>query len=89
MGYGASRLCQLFKARTGLAPLEWLIRYRIEQAGKLLKDSGFPVAEIARRVGFDDPSFFARVFRKRTGLSPSSYRRKHVFCYNVRHGEVV
>jgi len=78
MGYGASRLCQLFKARTGLAPLEWLIRYRIDRACELLTDSDLTVVEIARRVGFDDPSFFARVFRKRIGLSPSDYRRNRV-----------
>ena len=78
MGYGPSRLGELFKARTGLPPLEWLIRHRIERACELLKDGDLSIVEIARRVGFDDPSFFGRVFRKRIGLTPGEYRRQHL-----------
>ena len=76
MGYGPSRFCELFKARTGLPPLEWLTRHRIDRACELLKDDNLTIVEIARRVGFDDPSFFGRVFRKRIGLTPGEYRRR-------------
>ena len=78
MGYGPSRFCELFKARTGLPPLEWLIRHRIDRACELLKGDDLSIVEIARRVGFDDASFFGRVFRKRIGLTPSEYRRQHL-----------
>lgn len=77
MGYSPSRLCELFKARTGLPPLEWLIRLRIEKACALLKNERLSVIETARRVGFDNPSFFSRVFHRRIGLSPTAFRTQH------------
>lgn len=78
MGYGQSRLYELFRERTGLPPFEWLVRFRIDKACALLKEQKLSIVETAQRVGFDDPSFFARTFRRRTGLSPSAYRT--TFC---------
>ena len=77
MGYSPSRLCELFKARTGLPPLEWLIRFRIEKACAFLKDEKLTVIETAKRVGFNNPSFFSRVFHRRIGLSPTAFRTQH------------
>jgi len=74
MGYGKSRFCALFKERTGLPPLEWLIRYRIEKASEFLRQEQSSITEIAHRVGFDNPSFFTRIFRRRTGFSPNEFR---------------
>jgi len=78
MGYGKTRFIALFKQRTGLPPLEWLKRLRIEKACELLKDSERTVAEIAHLVGFSDPAFFARTFRKHVGISPTELRQKRV-----------
>ena len=74
MGYGKSRFFTLFKELTGVTPIEWLIRLRIDRSCALLKESALSVVEISQRVGFDDPSFFARSFRRRMGLSPTAYR---------------
>ena len=77
MGYGRSRFFTLFKRHTGLSPTEWLIRFRIKKAIELL-ESGANVSTTARLCGFADPSFFARIFRKRTGHTPALYRKGHV-----------
>lgn len=73
MGYSRSRLEALFSAHTGLPPMEWLIRRRIEHAKKLLTTTDLPVHEIASRVGFTDAAFFSRSFLKRVGASPLKY----------------
>ena len=76
MGYGCSRLCQLFKKHTGLSPIDWLTRYRISQAKKMLLEGRMSIGEIARGVGFHDAGFFSRVFKRRTGFTPLAYRLK-------------
>ena len=72
-GYGTSQFCALFKKETGLPPLEWLTRYRIAKACNLLKSGDHTVKSVARAVGFSDPGFFTRVFRRHVGKSPSAY----------------
>lgn len=74
MGYSRSRLFELFKAKTGLSPADWLARYRIRTARRLLRASGAPVARIARTCGFSSPQYFNAAFRKATGLTPSQWR---------------
>lgn len=74
MGYSRSRLFELFKADTGLTPADWLARYRIKTARRMLKASDAPIAKIARACGFSSPQYFNAAFRKATGLSPSEWR---------------
>ena len=76
MGYSPSRFCVLFKEHTGLPPVEWLIRLRIEKACEHLKSESDTIATVARKVGFDDPLFFSRIFHKRIGIPPKEYQRK-------------
>lgn len=64
-----------FKTATGATPIEYLQNLRVEEAKRLLEDGGMPVDEISFEVGYDDPSFFRRLFKRRTGLTPSQYRR--------------
>jgi AraC-like DNA-binding protein len=47
---------------------------RMKQAKHLLKTENLPVEEIAFMIGYDDPSYFARVFKNETGRTPSQYR---------------
>jgi AraC-like DNA-binding protein len=54
---------------------EYLLRYRILEACRRLKTGGTPVTEIAYAVGFHDGSYFARMFRRYTGVLPSQYAR--------------
>lgn len=74
MGYGKTRFIELFKQHTGLPPLEWLTRLRVEKACQLLKADNRTIADVARHVGFDDPVFFARTFRKHIGIPPSRFK---------------
>ncbi|MGD9049822.1 MAG: helix-turn-helix transcriptional regulator [Anaerolineae bacterium] len=51
-------------------------RYRILQAKERLRDSSEDIGMVARQVGFKDPAYFSRVFRKVTGQSPTEYRQQ-------------
>jgi transcriptional regulator GlxA family with amidase domain len=64
-----------FKQATGLALIDYVQNLRIEEAKHLLETSNQAVDEICFAVGYEDPSFFRRLFRRRTGVAPARYRR--------------
>lgn len=64
-----------FKATTGMTPLDYINGKRIACARQLLATEALSVTEVALRVGFQSPSYFAKVFRRATGLNPSDYGR--------------
>ncbi len=64
-----------FKRATGLSLIDYVQNLRIEEAKRLLETSDRPVDEIGFDVGYEDPSFFRRLFRRRTGVTPARYRR--------------
>lgn len=66
---------QLFKEQTGVNFVDFLIRLRIGHAKRLLLQSGEPINDIARMVGYDVPLSFARTFKKIVGTTPSDYRK--------------
>jgi AraC family transcriptional regulator of arabinose operon len=70
-----SRLSHLFRAQLGVPPLVWVERHRLGLATEQLLLTGRSIAEIARSVGFPDPVWFSRVFRRRMGVSPRAFRR--------------
>jgi len=59
---------------SGRSPKEWIIDVRLMHAQKLLRTTDATVAEIAAQSGFDDSSYFGRLFRRRFGMSPRSFR---------------
>ncbi|MCC6580305.1 MAG: helix-turn-helix transcriptional regulator [Phycisphaeraceae bacterium] len=65
---------RLFRQWTGLSPMMFLRRKRIEAARKLLADVDMSVKQVAARVGFDNPYHFSRAFHQIDGLSPTDYR---------------
>ncbi len=65
---------ELFKEETGVSPMQFLIKYRMEQASKLLLSTSLSVSNIARQCGFKNPSNFTFQFRQRTGYTPRQYR---------------
>ena len=67
-------LTRIFRQELGLTPWEYLLRYRVTQGKELLRNSHESIANIATRVGFDDPAYFSRVFRRYFAQSPSMYR---------------
>lgn len=68
-------LTRRFKKATGKTPIEYVHALRIEKARDLLERFSLPVEEIATRVGYADVSYFRRLFRRKMGLSPGTYRR--------------
>jgi len=64
-----------FKAATGTTLIEYLQNLRIEEAKRLLEAGQMPVDDISIEVSYEDPSFFRRLFKRLTGLTPSQYRR--------------
>jgi CheY-like chemotaxis protein len=64
-----------FRQELGTTPIEYLQRYRINQAMRMLKESDRAITEIALDVGFSDSGYFSRIFRRMTGMSPEAYRR--------------
>ena len=65
----------LFKEQTGCGIFEYLNAVRIDRACTMLRDTGLSLAEIAQRCGFEDQSYFPRVFKKAMRLSPMQYRK--------------
>jgi AraC family transcriptional regulator len=64
---------RLFRQSTGLTPHQYLLRSRIREAKRLLREGKTPIAELSLRLGFSDQSHFTRVFHKMTGVTPRKY----------------
>ena len=64
----------LFKTCTGSAFKEYLNMVRIEESKRLLANTDFSIIDIAMAVGFEDQSYFSKVFKKYTGLTPKQFR---------------
>ncbi len=72
--FTVSYLVKIFRVATGQTPLQYLIYLRINEAKRLLMQrSDLSVSEIGQAVGYDDPHYFSRIFKKQTGISPSAY----------------
>jgi YesN/AraC family two-component response regulator len=67
--------CRLFKKRTGLTPMKFVSKKRIERAKELLKREDITISTIAFEVGFNDIGHFVKKFKSYTGLTPTSYRK--------------
>jgi signal transduction histidine kinase/AraC-like DNA-binding protein/ABC-type sugar transport system substrate-binding protein len=75
VGLSESHLTRCFRQEMGVTPITYLNRYRVRQAKALLEAGAQSVTGIAMEVGFSDSHYFARVFRREVGLSPSAYQR--------------
>lgn len=71
-------LNQIFVKETSMTCLNYLEKMRMGLAMTMLADTELQIAEISDRVGFDDPNYFGKVFKKHTGVTPSKYREN---CY--------
>jgi transcriptional regulator GlxA family with amidase domain len=65
-----------FASATGITPISYVQRLRIEDAKRRLERTESPVDEISWRVGYEDPAFFRRLFKRTTGLAPGAYRKR-------------
>jgi transcriptional regulator GlxA family with amidase domain len=75
LGVPQRTLKRRFKAATGSTPIEYVQNLRVEEAKRLLEAEDIAADEIGAAVGYEDPAFFRRLFKRRTGLTPGAYRR--------------
>lgn len=66
----------LFMDELGITFMEYLTRVRMEEAKKLLGDKALSMQAIAESVGYDDASYFSKVFKKNVGVTPNKYRAR-------------
>jgi transcriptional regulator GlxA family with amidase domain len=74
-GIAERTLKRRFKIATGSSLIDYVQNLRVEEAKRLLETGSMPVDEISVEAGYEDASFFRRLFKRRTGMTPSQYRR--------------
>lgn len=74
VGLNSSYLGSLFKTQLSISPKEFLQRYRVERACKLMNNHMLTIGDISRSVGYEDQLQFSKVFKKVTSVSPKKYR---------------
>jgi AraC-like DNA-binding protein len=72
-GMSPTHFSRSFRKAYGLTFQEFLLRYRVRQACRYMMSPTASITDIAYNVGFSDPSYFTRVFRRYLGISPSEY----------------
>ncbi|AIQ21280.1 AraC family transcriptional regulator [Paenibacillus sp. FSL H7-0357] len=77
VNYSIPHLSSYFKIRTGLSPIDYLIKVRMDKAAALLLETDATLKEIAEGIGYQDPSYLGRLFKKYKGVSPIRYREVH------------
>ena len=74
-----SHFIRLFRQEMGCTPLQYIISKKMERAQSRLVTDHIEIKEIAFQLGFSDPSYFNRLFKKSTGITPREYRAFHSF----------
>ena len=77
-GLAPSTFARRFRAATNYRPIDYVHAIRIERARVLLERDLGGVEDVGFTVGYQDPTFFRRLFRRTTGLTPAAYRRRYV-----------
>lgn len=75
IGISRKYLFAIFKKLLNLSPQDYLIDYRMKRAAEFLKDNTLSVGHVAYSVGYKDPLTFSKMFKRRMGVSPSTYRQ--------------
>jgi AraC-like DNA-binding protein len=75
VGLSRSSLAERFRAETGVAPMQWLTRYRLSRAAEYLRTTDAGIREIARLTGYDSEVSISKAFRRQFGSPPGAYRK--------------
>lgn len=75
IGLSSTYFCRLFKQRMDQTPIDYFIRIKIQRACQYLDFSDLSVQEVSGALGYDDPYYFSRVFKRIMGVSPLQYRK--------------
>ena len=76
VGVSRSQLYRAFQTEFQMSPHAYLQNYRISEACTLLRRGTLTVAQVAGSVGFNDPLYFSRVFRRQKGCTPTAYQKR-------------
>src|SRR5664279_3727448 len=94
-GFSPYHFIRLFRSAYKRTPHQYLMQQRIEKAKELLRSTELPIIDVCYTVGFESLGSFSTLFRRESGLSPSSYRQcarrtsQPAFiplCYRVKQG---
>jgi AraC family transcriptional regulator of arabinose operon len=75
----------VFRRQLNLSPVEYLLRLKIQRACERLRTTDASIADVALDIGYDDPFYFSRLFRRRVGTSPRTYRRIYGGNFDDKH----
>ena len=75
MTMSKSQLLRKLKALTGLSPKQLIQQVRLKKAKELLKNPTLSIADVAYAVGFTDPNYFSKVFKKEVGMKATVFRK--------------
>lgn len=79
-----SYLCRILKEELGCTFTEYVNRLRVERSKLYLHRSNMSLSEIAHLVGFDDQSYFTRIFKRQVGIPPGKYRTNNANIYTIK-----
>jgi AraC family transcriptional regulator len=74
-GYSKSHFLRMFREATGITPYQYLLRLRLQQAQRMIKEESYGLVDIAFACGFSSHTHMSRMFRQAIGITPSEYRR--------------
>ena len=76
--YSPSHFSMLFQHETGVSPINYFLRLKIQKAFQYLELTNLKLTEISTLLGFEEPAYFSRLFRKIMNISPSQYRQNEI-----------
>ena len=74
LGYSESYLCRLFREQTGETVAAYAVRVRIGRAKEMIREGRYNFSQISDTLGFDNPQYFSRVFKRVTRMTPSEFK---------------
>ncbi len=78
IGITADYLTKCFKKYTGMTPIDYIKHYKLAKSVDLLRNEDITIAQAASETGFDDHTYFSRLFKQVFGMSPSEYRKSTI-----------
>ena len=72
----ATHFSRPFRRYFGSSPMHYVIQQRMARAASLLAETAAPIKQVAHAVGYDDPYYFSRLFKRTVGLAPGAYRKR-------------
>lgn len=77
IGKSRSHILKLFRTNLGCSAKSYIIKRQMQESRELLISTTLPISEVGQSVGLGDPYHFSKIFRKYTGIAPSTYRKEH------------